>query len=158
MSQHLKIESGAHPKGLIDLGQIIRSVKSSHSFLDAGAIATFTGVVRRKTVRSDTVQKLVIEAYEEKANTEIQKICKGLKRRKGIIDVQIHHLIGEFKVGEDIVYVVVAGEHRKEVFATLGEAVERYKKQVPIFKKEYVMDKRDKKKSYWVSERGVTDA
>jgi len=66
--------------------------------------------------------------------------------------VQIHHFTGEFDLGEDLVYVLVAGGHRENVFPALKEAVERYKKEAPIFKKEHITDKRGKRKSYWVSE------
>jgi len=33
------------------------------------------------------------------------------------------------------------------------EAVERYKKEAPIFKKEYIIGKNGKVKGYWVSEQ-----
>ena len=39
---------------------------------------------------------------------------------------------GEFNVGEDLVYVSVAGSHRTDVFPALREAVERYKSEAPI--------------------------
>jgi len=68
-------------------------------------------------------------------------------KREGVIDVQIHHFVGEFDVGEDLVYVVVAGAHRQNVFPVLEEAVERYKGEAPIFKKEYVIDKEGVTKS-----------
>jgi molybdopterin synthase catalytic subunit len=48
--------------------------------------------------------------------------------------------------------VLVAGGHREDVFPVLREAVGRYKKEAPIFKKEHVKEK-GKVKSYWVSER-----
>ena len=64
------------------------------------------------------------------------------------MDVQIHHFVGEFNISEELVYVVVAGAHGTDVFPTLREAVERYKKEAPIWKKEYL----ESGKSYWVSE------
>ncbi|NIU84769.1 MAG: hypothetical protein GWN64_15165 [Candidatus Thorarchaeota archaeon] len=67
--------------------------------------------------------------------------------------MQIHHFVGEFDVGEDLVYVVVAGAHRQSVFPVLEEAVERYKEGAPIFKKEYVIDKEGVNKSRWIGER-----
>jgi molybdopterin synthase catalytic subunit len=99
------------------------------------------------------VKKLELEAYEEKANEALGNICKELRKRKGVVDVQIHHLVGNFTVGEDLVYVLVAGARREDVFPVLEEAVERYKKEALIFKKEYIIDKTGTKKSYWVSER-----
>jgi molybdopterin synthase catalytic subunit len=118
----------------------------------------FIGVVRGKTQSGETVKKLELEAYEEKANESIANICKELRKREGIVDVQIHHFIGDFNVGEDLVYVLVAGSHRHDIFPVLEEAVERYKREVPIFKKEYVMDERERIKSYWISEHKARDS
>jgi len=76
-----------------------------------------------------------------------------VRRKLGIIDVQSHHLTGTFDVGEELVYVMVAGGHRSNVFPVLQEAVERYKHEAPIFKKEHVTDKRGRAKSYWINEQ-----
>jgi molybdopterin synthase catalytic subunit len=80
-------------------------------------------------------------------------ICDELRRKPGVIDVQIHHLLGEFSVGEDLVYVLVAGSHRENIFSVLEEAVERYKSEAPIFKKEHVLTEKGEKKACWLSER-----
>ena len=127
-------------------------MKSESSFRRAGAIGSFVGVVRGENQKEETVQKLELEAYEEKANEVLRAICDDLKRKKGIVDVQIHHLLGEFNVGEDLVYVLVAGSHREYIFPVLEEAVERYKKEVPIFKKETVITREGETKAYWTSE------
>jgi molybdopterin synthase catalytic subunit len=113
----------------------------------------FIGVVRGETMKGETVKSLKLEAYDEKADKVLEKICRELKMKKGIVDVQIHHFTGEFSLGEDLVYVLVAGGHRTNVFPVLQEAVERYKKEASIFKKEYVKDKKGSVKSYWVSEQ-----
>jgi molybdopterin synthase catalytic subunit len=110
-------------------------------------------VVRGENQNGNTVQKLELEAYEEKANEVLANICNDLRKKKGIVDVQIHHFLGEFDVGEDLVYVLVAGDHRKNLFPVLEEAVERYKAEVPIFKKEHVIDEKGKKRACWVTER-----
>jgi len=143
---------GVHAKGTLPLLKALKSVRENPDFNKAGALAVFIGVVRGEIARGEKVEKLELEAYEEKANEIIAKICKDLKKENGIIDVQIHHFLGSFEVGEDLVYVLVAGSHRHNVFPVLKEAVERYKSDVPIFKKEYVTDKTGKMKSYWVSE------
>jgi len=143
---------GIHKKGQFSLQDLLNSTKANPEFHKAGAIMMFIGVVRGKTQSGETVKKLELEAYEEKANETIDNICRDLRKKEGIVDVQIHHFIGDFNVGEDLVYVLVAGSHRHNIFPVLEEAVERYKSEVPIFKKEYVTDKRGKTKSYWVSE------
>ena len=148
--------AGVHKKSKFTFQDMIKNVKSKKQFQRVGAISTFIGVVRGENMNGEKVQKIILEAYEEKANEILVNICNDLKKREGIIDVQIHHLLGEFHVGEDLVYVLVAGFHRENVFSVLQEAVERYKQEAPIFKKEHTITKNGKKTSYWVS--GAKDA
>ncbi|MGQ9507560.1 MAG: molybdenum cofactor biosynthesis protein MoaE [Candidatus Bathycorpusculaceae bacterium] len=148
----MKTFAGVHEKGKFSLSEAIKNVKNLPNFQKAGAIALFIGVVRGETGKGEKVQKLELEAYEEKANEVLANICQDLEKRESIINVQIHHLIGEFNVGEDIVYIIVAGSHRKNLFPVLEEAVERYKREAPIFKKEYVIDEKGETTAHWVSE------
>lgn len=145
-------KAGVHEKGTFSLVDALKGAKSEKDFGKAGAVAVFIGVVREEGARGGRVQKLTLEAYEEKADEVLMGICDDLRRKPGVVDVQIHHLLGEFKVGEDLVYVLVAGSHRGSVFPVLEEAVERYKKEAPIFKKEQVVKGKGEKTSYWVSE------
>ena len=146
-------QAGVHEKGTLSVSDLLSSIKKNSNFEKAGAIALFIGVARGETMEGKKVQKLTLEAYEEKANEVLAKICDDLSQKPGIVDVQIHHLLGEFNIGEDLVYVSVAGSHRTDVFAVLREAVERYKKEAPIFKKERVMNAKGAATEYWVSEK-----
>lgn len=145
-------KAGVHEKGALSLADLINDIKKQDGFEKTGALAIFVGVARG-TSASGKVQKLELQAYEEKADEVLMKICEDLKKNPGIVDVQIHHLLGEFDVGEDLVYVVVAGSHRNQVFPVLEEAVERYKKEAPIFKKELVTTGNGLKKAFWTEER-----
>jgi molybdopterin synthase catalytic subunit len=144
---------GIHKKGELTLSELLKFIKEQADFRKAGAIAIFIGVVRGETVDGENVEQLELEAYEEEANKILGGICEELKKREGVVDVQIHHFVGEFSVGEDLVYIVVAGSHRGNVFGVLQEAVERYKHEAPVFKKEHIVNKTGVKESYWVSER-----
>ena len=145
--------AGVHEKGTFSVLDLISSTKKGENYEKAGAITMFIGVVRGETLEGENVKKLTLEAYEEKANEVLTKICNDLSKKPGIVDVQIHHLLGEFNVGEDMVYVLVAGSHRNDVFPVLREAVERYKNEVPVFKKEQVIDAKGSAIEYWVSEK-----
>ena len=145
--------AGVHEKGSFNLSTLVENIKQNSDFAKAGAMAFFVGVVRGDDGTGEKVQKLTLEAYEEKANQTLEKICDDLKKKPGIVDVQIHHLLGEFEVGEDLVYVSVAAGHRQQVFPVLQEAVERYKHESPLFKKESVVDTQGRTKETWVSER-----
>lgn len=145
-----------HEKGALSLEKLIEEMKGKRDFQKVGALAIFVGVVRGETPGGGKVQKLEIEAYEERAEDVLSSICQDLKNREGVVDVQIHHFLGEFNVGEDLVYVLVAGSHRENVFPVLREAVERYKKEAPIFKKEYSITKGGQIEARWVAENGKT--
>jgi molybdopterin synthase catalytic subunit len=151
----MSIKAGVHEKGTLSITDLLENMKKKPDFHKVGAIAIFLGVVRGETKEGETVKGLELEAYKEKADEVLEKICEELQAREGIIDVQIHHFTGKFHVGEDIVYVLVAGSHRSQVFPILEEAVERYKKEAPIFKKETITDKKGVVKAYWVSEKGT---
>lgn len=146
------VHAGVHEKGNVSLSELIGSVRANRDFWKAGAVGVFIGVVRGESLKGGRVEKLELESYEEKADQVLKGICTDLKSREGVVDVQIHHLLGEFNVGEDLVYVIVAGAHRSDVFSALQEAVERYKKEAPIFKKEYIIDEKGEARSLWVSE------
>jgi molybdopterin synthase catalytic subunit len=147
-------QSGVHEKGTFNLQNLIDTAKNNPEFSKAGAIGVFIGVVRGENNEGKKVVNLTMETYEEKANGVLANITKELSQKPGIVDVQIHHLLGEFNVGEDVVYVSVAGSHREEVFKVLREAVERYKHEAPVFKKEKVVVGKGEESEYWVSERG----
>jgi len=146
------IRGGVHEKGTLKLADVIRGTRGNRDFYKAGAIGIFIGVVRGETGEG-IVEKLELEAYEEEAHAVLESICADLSWEKGIVDVQIHHLLGEFESGEELVYVLVAGGHRNDVFPVLQKAVERFKKEVPVFKKEYVSRKDGKAVSYWIGEK-----
>lgn len=149
--------AGVHEKGTFDLSDLMNAVKANPDFGKVGAITLFIGVARGETKEKETVHKLELEAYPEKADKVLENICKKLSKKPGIIDVQIHHLTGTFNVGEELVYVAIAGSHRNNVFPVLKEAVERYKHEAPIFKKEHVIDKKGAARSYWVKEHESAD-
>ncbi len=146
-------QAGVHEKGTFNIQNLLNNAKKNPDFAKAGAIAVFIGIVRGQNNKGQKVINMTLEAYDEKANETLAKITKELQQKPGIVDVQIHHLLGEFKVGEEVVYVSVAGSHRKETFDVLREAVERYKHEAPVFKKERIVNLEGEEIESWVSEQ-----
>lgn len=128
------------------LDSLLTKLKSSKSIEKAGAIGTFTGIVRAVTDETST-EFLEFEAHGELARKKMDEICKQLKKKEGIVDVLMHHKTGIIPAGEDIVYIAVAASHREELFPVLREAIERLKVEVPIWKKEHTI-----KGDWWVHE------
>jgi len=149
--------AGVHEKGSYSLSNLMDSIRKNRDFEKTGAIALFIGVARGENQKGEKVDKLTLEAYEEKANEVLEEICNDLAKKLGVVDVQIHHMLGEFSVGEDLVYVSVAGSHRTDVFPVLREAVERYKHETPVFKKERVIDAKGATRESWVSEKETSE-
>ena len=118
------------------LDSIIVKVKQNPLINEAGAIGSFTGIVRQKTEDVET-KGLDFESYEGAVFDRIKQIEQDLIKRDGIIDVIIHHKTGWIEPCEDIVYIVVAASHRQQLFHALSDAIERVKAEVPIWKKEH---------------------
>lgn len=136
----LRIDSGIYNKGEIDLETIVKSIKNNPNIKKAGSIHTFTGIVRNTSKNGKSVISMKIDAYDELANKSINNICERLKQEEGIIDVKIVHLKGNFGLSEDLVHVVVASAHRKEGFNVISKAVEMYKEEIAVWKKESFFD------------------
>ena len=129
------------------LNSLILKVKSNPKINETGAIGTFTGIVRGISDGKE-VKALDFEKYNSVAEEKIEDIRESLKKRDGIVDVQIHHNSGYIEAGEDIIFIVVAGSHRAQVFLALSDAIELIKKDVPIWKKEVTVDG-----DFWVHDK-----
>jgi molybdopterin synthase catalytic subunit len=143
---------GLHPRRDISLEQVISEIRKHPNSVKAGALATFVGMVREDPVEfsESKVQYLEYEAFEEIAIQKLQELRDDLVKREGIVDVSIHHVVDRVRVGQDSLIVAVLGTRRRFVFPVLEEAVERVKKDIPIWKKEFTS--RD---AYWVSGTGA---
>ncbi|MCS3924625.1 molybdopterin synthase [Methanosalsum natronophilum] len=131
----------------VTLNSLINRVKSNSNIKKAGAVGTFTGIVREITGNLQT-QRLVFEKYDILAQKQIKEITDKLKQQEGIVDVLIHHKSGHIEPAEDIVYIVVAASHRQQLFPVLSEAIELVKEKVPIWKKEFTFDG-----EFWVHDK-----
>jgi MoaE-MoaD fusion protein len=101
----------------------------------AGAIATFTGTVRRNS-RGRTVLHLEYEAYVEMAEDVMAQLGAQLQGRYALTNVAIHHRVGRVEVGEPSVVVAVSAPHRDAALAACKEAIDTLKQTVPLWKKE----------------------
>jgi len=101
----------------------------------AGAVATFTGTVRRES-RGREVERLEYEAYAEMAEEVMAKLAAGLQARHDLCAVAIHHRVGRLEIGEASVVIAVSAPHRQAALAACREAIDTLKETVPLWKKE----------------------
>lgn len=123
----------------LTLASLVKRIRRSGEIEKSGAIGTFSGIVRAVSANSRT-EFLEFESYGEVARQKMDEICAQLKQKDGITDVLMHHRTGIIQKGEDIVYIVVAAGHREQMFPVLREAIERLKREVPIWKKEHALE------------------
>ncbi len=133
-------KSGIYEKDEINFSNIIFSLKNHPEIQEVGSILTFTGIVRNTSKDGKLIRSLEIDAYEELANQSINKICKEIREIPGIIDVIIIHFKGVFDITDELVHVIIASSHRKEGFRALRLTVEKYKKELAVWKKEVLLD------------------
>jgi MoaE-MoaD fusion protein len=101
----------------------------------AGAVASFTGTVRRQS-RGREVTRLEYEAYAEMAEDVMAQIARDLEARYELCAVAIHHRVGTLEVGEASVTIAISAPHRKDALAACKDAIDRLKEAVPLWKKE----------------------
>ncbi|MBI2185272.1 MAG: molybdenum cofactor biosynthesis protein MoaE [Thaumarchaeota archaeon] len=133
------LKPGVYPKGSLDFMVVNKELLQGLPS-DVGAFATFMGIVKNVGKDDKTVAQLEMQSYEEHANKVVQRVCEDTEKKYGLTFVRIYHLIGEFDIGESVVFVAAAGRSRDIVFAGLREAVERYKSEPALFKKELYAD------------------
>jgi MoaE-MoaD fusion protein len=100
-----------------------------------GAIATFTGTVRRES-RGRIVLELEYEAYAEMAEDVMAQLAAELSERYDLVAVAIHHRVGRVEIGEASVVIAVSAPHRQDALAACKDAIDTLKQTVPLWKKE----------------------
>ena len=122
-----------HP---IDIEMLLANVKDD----SAGATVLFLGTVRN---RNDdyAVSGIYYEAYIRMAEEAMAKIEVQAVKRWNLKKFAAVHRIGNLKVGEVSVAIAVSSEHRAEAFEAGRYAIDRIKSEVPIWKKETIINK-----------------
>jgi molybdopterin synthase catalytic subunit/molybdopterin converting factor small subunit len=104
-----------------------------------GAIVTFQGVVRNNT-RGRATLRLEYECYEPMAIRKMTEIGREIAGQFAISRIAMIHRLGRMEIGEASVVVIAAAPHRRPAFDAALEGINRLKKTVPIWKKEFFAD------------------
>ena len=112
-----------------DPGEVLRGFHPD----GAGAIVTFTGVVRDDT---GDLQGMTIEHYPGMTEKALRDHAHSAKDRFGLLDVLVIHRHGDLSAGEVIMMVATAARHRKDAFAGADYLMDYLKSRAPFWKKE----------------------
>lgn len=104
-----------------------------------GAYVDFEGVVRNNS-KGRATRYLDYECYEAMALRVMADIGLDIAQKHSIGRIAIVHRLGRMEIGEASVSVIVTSPHRRPAFEAALEGIDRLKKTVPIWKKEYFVD------------------
>ncbi|MET4595209.1 MULTISPECIES: molybdenum cofactor biosynthesis protein MoaE [unclassified Sphingomonas] len=99
---------------------------------EAGAVATFTGLVRA----DNGVETLELEHYPGATEAALTKVAEGACVRWGLSAATIVHRVGPMHPGERIVFVAAASAHRGASLEACAYLIDRLKTDAPFWKRE----------------------
>jgi molybdopterin synthase catalytic subunit len=103
-----------------------------------GATVLFVGTVRNQH-DGRPVRAIDYTAYRVMAEERLRTIERELAATHGA-RVRIAHRLGELEVGEPSVAIAISAPHRAAAYDANREALERIKREVPIWKRELYAD------------------
>jgi molybdopterin converting factor subunit 1 len=106
---------------------------------DSGAAVIFDGVVRNNTKGRRTLY-LEYEGYTEMALKTMAQIGREVREKWAINRFGVIHRLGRLEIAESSIVIIVTSAHRKIAFEACHYAIDRLKKIVPIWKKEFFED------------------
>ncbi len=111
----------------MDINKAIAELKQRPGFADhVGMMLIHNGVVRgwsrkgHKNVRAITIRNDM---------DKLQSICTEMEQRPGIFAIIFDAKEGELMPGDDVLYLIVAGDIRENVKATFSDLLERVKSE-----------------------------
>jgi len=122
----------------------------SHDLRGAGAVVTFTGLVRDN---GGHLTAMEIEHYPGMTEKAISAIMEEAVARWGLADALVIHRYGVLRSGEPIMMVATAASHRADAFAAAEFLMDYMKSRAPFWKKEISANGAD-----WVAAKDSDEA
>ncbi len=116
---------------------------------DAGAVATFTGLVRG----DDGVTELMLEHYPGATERALEALCAEAVARWTLAAATVVHRVGPMVPGDRVVFVATTARHRGAALQACAFLIDRLKTGAPFWKRE-----RRGVDARWVEARDTDDA
>ena len=113
----------------------------------SGAVCSFLGKVRKESM-SKTIKSIFIEHYDKMTVHQLNNIVKIVKRNWKIDDYLIMHRYGKINIGENIVLILVASQHRNDSLESVEYIIDWLKVKAPFWKNETFEDG-----TFWVPQK-----
>jgi molybdopterin synthase catalytic subunit len=119
---------------------------------DAGAIASFLGIVRRG--QDHPIEAMTLEHYPGMTERAIARVAAEAESRWTLSGCRIIHRTGRIPVGGRIVLVLTASPHRRSALDATAFLIDWLKVGAPFWKKEHTVAGA----AQWVEARAADDA
>ena len=128
----------SHAKRITASKILPHKILNSVNDKNAGATAIFFGTVREHSDMGKIIG-MTYESYLEMAEDRMKRIESIISRKWNIKRVKMIHRVGDLSVGDVSIAVAVSAPHRSEAFSACRYAIEKIKREVPIWKKERIV-------------------
>jgi len=125
--------------GLVDEAIDLAALTAEIADAACGAVLLFLGTVRDHH-QGRSVDRIRYDAYRPMALQALETIVTDLESRSTGLRIGIVHRIGVVPAGEISVAIAVASPHRELAYTASREALERLKREAPIWKQEHYED------------------
>ena len=102
----------------------------------AGAVATFTGLVRADASNGGDVELLELEHYPGVTEAALRALAEEARTRWSLLGASVVHRVGPMRPGERIVFVATAAPHRAAALDACAFLIDRLKTGAPFWKRE----------------------
>ncbi len=107
---------------------------------DAGAIVTFTGLVREiydhDRASGAKIQSLFLEHYPGMTEKSLHTIVADANNKWDLLATRVIHRVGALKPSDQIVFVGTASAHRQNAFDGARFIMDFLKSEAPFWKKQ----------------------
>ncbi len=128
----------------IDIGTEMAGIEET----GAGAVASFTGIVRA----DDGVTEMALEHYPGMTEAVLCDLAEQAMARWGLLSVVIVHRVGPMVPGDRVVLIATASAHRREALEACAFLIDQLKTEGPFWKHETRGDR-----ARWVEARASDD-
>ncbi|HEY3275694.1 MAG TPA: molybdenum cofactor biosynthesis protein MoaE [Syntrophorhabdaceae bacterium] len=104
----------------------IEEIKKNFDPDEIGMMLAHNGIVRGTSKEGRPVKGMIL-SYDKEL---LEKTVKEFKRREGIAEIRAWINEGELYVGDDIMFLLVAGRFRTDVLPALQELLSVVKKEI----------------------------
>ena len=118
----------------LDAAALINSARRD----TCGAVASFIGAVRNHD-GGESVDAIEYSSHPSSPQI-LREIASEMRDRPGVHCIVAWHRVGRLEIGDDVMVVAVAAEHRAQAFRAVETIVEDVKAKLPIWKKQELSD------------------